>query len=126
VFVIPGLGITDAELRALVLDCLAVWDVKGRVRASGDGIKIGVATVPPSGERKALAGTADEALGNPSEWFALRRAAPDQHPTRWFLHMPGQSAPSAVPSIVSALNALKNAIVKLSAHAPPNDVPARF
>ena len=31
---------TDAELRALLLDCLALWGVEGRVEASEHGLQI--------------------------------------------------------------------------------------
>ena len=31
---------TDAELRALLLDCLQLWDIGGRVTATEDGLRV--------------------------------------------------------------------------------------
>ncbi len=83
---------TGAELRGLLLDCLALWGVDGRVSAQDDGMRID---------------TEDGA-------FLVQPAAPDMRPVRWWLQTPVRAAagrpPRAVPSIVALLTALRNAI----------------
>ena len=77
---------TDAELRSLLLDCLALWGVRGRVEADEAGLRIMV-----------TAGT-----------FRVQRADAGMRPVRWFLDRPGRT-PRAVPSIVALLGALRHA-----------------
>jgi hypothetical protein len=89
----PGVTIgTDPELRALLIDCVTLWDVKARVAVGGEGIEIA-----------SSAGT-----------YLLQRATPDQRPIRWLLHTPERRAanrpPRAAPSVGAALTALRNAL----------------
>jgi hypothetical protein len=83
--------VTDAELRSLLLDCIALWGVAARVTAGTDGMEIA-----------ARNGT-----------FVLQRAPADTRPVRWLLHTPERRAakrpPRAAPSIVALLTALRNA-----------------
>jgi hypothetical protein len=83
---------TDAELRALLIDCLALWDVRGRVSASDDGMTI----------------VTDDGT------YLLRRAAAEIRPARWLLQTPARRAanrpPRAAPSIVALLTALRSAL----------------
>ena len=83
---------TQAELRGLLADCLKLWDVSGRLTPVDDGWSIE---------------TSDGA-------YAMARADPDLRPARWFLQTPDRAAagrpPRAVPSIVAALSALRNAL----------------
>ena len=80
---------TDAELRALLVDCLALWGVSGDVAAAPGVAEI----VTPVGR------------------FVLRHATPSERPVRWFLHTPDREAagrsPRALPSIVAALSVLR-------------------
>ncbi len=78
---------TDAELRALLLDCLALWGVKGRVEAADAGIRI-------------IADTAT---------LGVERAPVDMRPVRWLLHRPNRP-PRVAPSIGALLTALRNAL----------------
>jgi hypothetical protein len=84
--------VTNSELRALLVDCLKVWGVQGRVMADGDGVTVGT----DDGD------------------FVLQRAAPEMHPARWLLQTPSRRAanrpPRAAPSIVALLIALRNAL----------------
>jgi hypothetical protein len=82
--------VTDAELRGLLLDCLKLWDVQGRLAAGAEGWEI----VTVDGV------------------FSIMRADADLRPARWFLQTPerrdaGRPA-RAAPSIVAALSALRN------------------
>jgi hypothetical protein len=83
---------TDAELRALLIDCLALWDVRGRVTANDSGV----------------------AISTDDGDYLLERAASDLRPTRWLLQTPARRAanrpPRAAPSIVALLTALRNAL----------------
>ncbi len=85
-------AMTDAELRALLLDCLTLWGVRGRVEATDTGLTI---TIPD--------GTYD-----------LQRAPLDMRPARWLLQTPARRAANrparATPSIVALLAALRNAL----------------
>ena len=81
---------TDAELRGLLLDCLSLWGIAGRVEAHSDGLAVGGS-------------------------FVVQRAPIDMRPVRWLLHRPGRS-PRAAPSIGALLTALRNA---LTAEASP-------
>jgi hypothetical protein len=82
--------VTDAELRSLLLDCLKLWGVDGRLCAGAEGWEIE---------------TADGA-------FSIARADADMRPVRWFLQTPERRAAGrparAAPSIVAALSALRN------------------
>ncbi len=81
---------TDAELRGLLRDCLALWDVAGKVTVEADHIAIGTA-----------AGV-----------FTVTRADPALRPVRWFYQTPERQAanrpPRATPSIVALLSAIRN------------------
>jgi len=83
---------TDAELRALLLDCLALWRVEARVVAGDDGMLI------------------DTREGT----FVVQRATPELRPVRWSLQTPERRAanrpPRATPSIGALLTALRNAL----------------
>ena len=83
---------TDAELRGLLRDCLTLWDVDGRVTATGDGM----------------------AIDTPDGQYTLQRASPGLRPVRWLLQTPVRAAagrpPRVAPSIVAALSALRNAL----------------
>jgi hypothetical protein len=84
--------VTDAELRSLLLDCLKLWDVTGKITAHDPGLAI------------------DTPLGR----FTVARADPDLRPLRWFYQTPERAAaqrpPRAAPSIVALLSALRNAM----------------
>jgi hypothetical protein len=81
--------VTDAELRALLVDCVALWGVSGSV-----------AVAPGAAE-----------ISTPAGRFVLRHAAPTDGPVRWFLHTPDRETakrgPRALPSIVAVLSALR-------------------
>ncbi|MEA2738601.1 MAG: hypothetical protein QOH05_1908 [Acetobacteraceae bacterium] len=83
---------TDAQLRSLLLDCLKLWEVKGKV------------TVRES----------DLAIETPGGLFTVARADPDLRPLRWFYQTPERAAaqrpPRAAPSVVALLSALRNAM----------------
>jgi hypothetical protein len=83
---------TDAELRALLRDCLALWRVDGGVSAGDTGLRIA---------------TGDGV-------FVVQRAPEDMRPVRWLLQTPIRAAagrpPRAAPSIVALLSALRNAL----------------
>jgi hypothetical protein len=80
------------ELRALLIDCVALWGLEARVSFCTDGVNI-----------TATDGT-----------YLLHRAPPDMRPVRWLLHTPERRAsnrpPRAAPSIVALLTALRNAL----------------
>ncbi len=81
---------TDAQLRALLVDCLKLWDVPGKVTAGDTGLVI----------------------DTPNGLFTVARADPDLLPVRWFYQTPERAAarrpPRAAPSIVALLSALRN------------------
>jgi hypothetical protein len=83
---------TDAELRALLIDCLVLWEVRGRVAANDSGV----------------------AISTDDGDYLLQRAASDLRPARWLLQSPARRAanrpPRAAPSIVALLTALRNAL----------------
>jgi len=83
--------LTDAELRALLLDCLALWDVSARIVAT-DGMRISA----------------------PHGTILVQRAPVEMRPVRWLLQTPERAAanrpPRALPSIVALLSALRNAL----------------
>ena len=81
---------SDAELRGLLIDCLRLWEVEGKVTVRDTGVVIAT----PTGE------------------FTVRRANPELRPLRWFYQTPERTAagrpPRAAPSIVALLSALRN------------------
>ena len=83
---------TDAELRGLLLDCLILWGVDGRVEAAEEGLAVVVQDAR----------------------FLVNRAGPDLRPVRWFLQTPERAAagrsPRAVPAIGALLAALRSAL----------------
>jgi hypothetical protein len=83
---------TDAQLRGLLLDCLKLWGVAGKVTVHDDGVVI----------------------DTPDGAFIVTRAEPDLRPIRWFYQTPERAAagraPRAAPSIVALLSALRNAM----------------
>ena len=83
---------TDAELRALLADCLALWGVAGQAAATGGGVVIETA-----------AGMVRIAPADP----ALR-------PVRWFVETPERRAsgraPRAAASIAAALGVTRAAV----------------
>ena len=83
---------TDAELRGLLIDCLTLWRIDGRVVAGDVGMEV-----------RTMDGL-----------FAVQRADPDLHPVRWLLHTPLRRAanrpPRVAPSIGALLSALRNAV----------------
>jgi hypothetical protein len=76
----------------LVIDCVALWGVDGRVTMGDGAIEI----ITPDGP------------------YVLQPAPPDLRPARWFLQTPPRRAanrpPRAAPSILAALTALRNAL----------------
>ena len=83
---------TDAELRGLLIDCLTLWDIDGRVAAGATGMEI----------------RTTDGL------FAVQHAPSEMHPVRWLLQTPPRRAanrpPRAAPSIGALLSALRNAL----------------
>jgi hypothetical protein len=83
---------TDAQLRTLLLDCLKLWEVKGKVTACDTGL----------------------AIETPNGVFTVARADAELLPVRWFYQTPERAAaqrpPRATPSIVALLSALRNAM----------------
>ena len=83
---------TDAQLRTLLLDCLKLWEVKGKVTAGETGL----------------------AIETPDGVFTVSRADRGLLPVRWFYQTPERAAaqrpPRAAPSIVALLSALRNAM----------------
>ena len=76
----------------LLLDCLLLWEIQGRVEAADDGL----AVIVPAGR------------------FLVRRAAPELQPVRWFMQTPEREVagrqPRAVPAIGALLTTLRNAL----------------
>ncbi|WP_158932217.1 hypothetical protein [Acidisphaera sp. S103] len=83
---------TDSQLRALLLDCLKLWEIEGKITAADPGLLI----------------------QTPFGSFTVTRADPDLRPVRWFYQTPERAAaqrpPRPVPSIVALLSALRNAM----------------
>lgn len=81
---------TDAELRGLLLDCLELWEVEGRLVSGPEGWEI----------------TTVEGV------FSLGRVDVDLRPARWCSQTPERRAAGRparmAPSIVAALSALRN------------------
>ena len=88
---------TDAALRVLLLDCLKLWEVKGRIAA-----------VSPHGL----------AIETAAGAFVVRQAEEAIRPVRWFMLTPERQAagraPRAIPSVVALLSALRNALAGTS------------
>ena len=84
---------TDAQLRALLVDCLKLWEVPGKVVAGETG------------------GLAIETAGGV---FTVAGADAGLRPLRWFYQTPERAAaqrpPRAAPSIVALLSGLRNAM----------------
>jgi hypothetical protein len=82
--------VTDAELRNLLLDCLKLWEVEGKVSVGDDGV----------------------AIETPGGVYSVARAHPDLRPARWFYQTPERRAAGrtgrAAPSVVALLSALRN------------------
>ena len=74
---------TDAELRALLLDCLKLWGVAGTVTADADGL----------------------AIATGAARCVVRRGAA---PARWFIETQARRRPA--PSVVALLSALRRAL----------------
>ena len=83
---------SDAELRGLLLDCLKLWEMPGRV----------------------VVREGDVAIETAAGVFSVRRADPGLRPVRWFYQTPEREAagrpPRAAPSIVALLSALRIAL----------------
>ncbi len=83
-----GSGLTDAELRMLLIDCLSLWGVEGRVSVNDDAIEIATSNAT----------------------LRVQRAPRDMLPVRWLLHRSVDRPPRVAPSIVALLTALRNAL----------------
>jgi hypothetical protein len=85
-------SMTAAELRGLLIDCLTLWGIDGRVVAGDAGMEVH---------------TMDGL-------FVVQQAPADLHPVRWLLQSPPRRAagrpPRAAPSIGALLSALRNAL----------------
>jgi len=83
---------TDSDLRGLLIDCLTLWDIEGRVVAGEAGMEV-----------RTMDGL-----------FVVQHAPRDAHPVRWMLQTPPRRAagrPARVaPSIGTLLSALRNAL----------------
>lgn len=83
---------TQAELRALLIECAALWGIDAKVAVGSAGITI----------------TANDAT------YEVEPAPADLRPVRWLLQTPERRAANrparAVPSIVALLSALRNAL----------------
>jgi hypothetical protein len=84
--------VTDAQLRVLLLDCLKLWDVKGKVTVHN----------------------CDLAIETARGAFTVARADPGLRPLRWFYQTPERAAARrparAAPSVVALLSGLRNAM----------------
>ena len=85
-----GEVITDAELRALLIDCLNLWDVRARVTAVDQALSIAA----------------------PDGAYTVHRAAPDQRPARWVLQTPARAAAQRLPRMAPSIGALLTALRK--------------
>lgn len=83
---------TDAQLRVLLLDCLKLWEVAGKV----------------------VVRETEVAIETSGGVFTVARADPELRPVRWFYQTPERAEalrpPRAAPSIVALLSALRNAM----------------
>ena len=78
---------TPPELRDLVADSLALWDIQARPVVAGAGVAL---TAPDGTALRVLA------------------AAADDLPVRWWLERPGQRRPCT--SVLGLLRGLRNAV----------------
>jgi hypothetical protein len=82
--------VTDAQLRALLLDCLKLWEVAGKVTVGDSSL----------------------AIETPVGVFTVARADADLRPVRWFYQTPERAAAGrparAAASVVALLSALRN------------------
>ncbi len=85
-------AVNTTQLRALLRDCLTLWEVAGVVSPGPDGLFI------------------ETDAGR----FSVAPAEPDLRPVRWFYQTPERASagrpPRAVPSVVELLAALRNAM----------------
>ena len=83
---------TDAQLRVLLLDCLKLWEVKGKVTVHD----------------------CDLAIETEAGVFTVAQADRDLRPMRWFYQTPERAAAGrparAAPSVVALLSGLRNAM----------------
>lgn len=78
---------TPPELRDLLADALALWEIEARPRVAEGGV---VLTSPDGAVLRVVA------------------AAPGEHPVRWWLERPGQRRPCT--SVLGLLRSLRNAV----------------
>ena len=83
---------TDAQLRSLLVDCLTLWEVAGKVTVRDTDVAI-------------------ETAGGV---FTVARADSELRPLRWFYQTPqralAQRPARAAPSVVALLSGLRNAM----------------
>ena len=83
---------TQAELRALLSDCVALWGIEAKVAVAAAGSAV----------------TANNGT------YVVEPAPSDMRPVRWLLQTPERRAadrpPRAAPSIVALLSALRKAL----------------
>ena len=84
--------LSDAELRGLLIDCLALWGIEARIAAGAGGMEIATSRGV----------------------FLVQRASDELRPLRWLLQTPDRRAVGrparAAPSIVALLSALRGAL----------------
>jgi hypothetical protein len=129
--------LTDAELRGLLMDCLTLWAVQGRVSVgdanigaspvshasvtprSSDTIMAGVSRSPPD----ATSQIPDNGLSQNNTRqdlvleidtmdgiFTVQRADPDLRPVRWFYQTPERRAAGRPPRATPSIVALLSAL----------------
>jgi len=85
-------GMSGAELRGLLIDCLTLWGIDGSVAIGEAGMEV----------------CTTDGL------YVVQHAPPDMHPVRWLLQSPPRRAAGrparVVPSIGALLSALRNAL----------------
>jgi len=72
----------------LLIDCLSLWGVDGRVSVNNEAIEIATSSIT----------------------LRVQRAPRDMLPVRWLLHRSANRPPRVVPSIVALLTAVRNAL----------------
>ncbi len=91
---------TDAQLRSLLVDCVKLWEVAGKVSVRDCCIVI-------------------ETAGGV---FTVARADAGLRPVRWFYQTPERAAagrpPRAAPSVVALLSALRNVLEGIGGDRP--------
>jgi hypothetical protein len=84
--------VTDAQLRSLLLDCLKLWEVDGKV----------------------VVRDSDVAIETAGGVFTVARADVDLRPLRWFYQTPERAVAGrpvrTAPSVVALLSGLRNAM----------------